>query len=648
MKQLSDRTKTGLRVFLAGLLILCGLAALFLRQGEDIQDLTPVAGTLDARAADFNQVIYEVGEDWAHYPLTLASTGAELEGLASTPHDSAIPYATYRLEMQAQPGQYLMLAGWSMDYSTRVYLNGTLVREVGTVADNAEASEPRIDYMLLPLYTGEDGQVEIVLQYANFVHKSGGHVPAFFLSAPENIQQMQERQDLYALTLGGGLCLFGLYFLLLAAMQRQVQYGLLALTCVLMGLRNQNFYVVHLLPGDYDWSVAYRFLVWMILMQVFAQLMLLASIYRPAVGKWAVRVYVALYGVLTLLCFALPTQQIADLTEASQWVSGPFLVYLVVCLLRKKSIRFHREDALVLGCYVLLLLAMAYEAEYEQIISAVTRSGTAPPAMLLFVLLLAVAVGLRTDRQQAAWQESRRQRDMLAQLNQLKNDFLQQMAHELKTPLTVMSGYAQLTRWQMEQDAVDESSQDHLHTISTEAQRLSALVSQLIRVANGEGRDTAMEPVCLDKLFEDAAQVCVPLLEKHGNRLVCQGGEGVRLLGNHGMLLQVLLNLTINANKHTRRGVVTYSAAPGGAGMVCLRVEDTGEGIPPEVAPHVFDKGYSTDGGSGIGLYICQDVAKLHGGQLTLEHTGPGGTVFCLELPEAKEEGSCERSHDHV
>lgn len=638
MKHLSSRTKTGVRIVLAIILILCALAALFLRQGEDIEDLTPVVGILDAREANFTDRIYKVGNDWAHYPLTLASTGAELEGLTATPHDSEIPYATYCLELQVQPEQYLMLAGYSTDYSTRVYLDGALVREVGRVADNAEASEPRIDYMLIPIYTGEDGQVEIVLQYSNFVHKSGGHVPALFLSTPENIQQMQERQDLYALTLGGGLCLFALYFLLLGAVQGQVEYSLLALTCVLMALRNQNFYVVHLLPADYNWAVAYRFLVWMSQVQIFALLMLLASIYRQAVGKWAPRCYTALYGVLTLLCFTLPTQEIAELTEVSEWITLPFLAYLVFCLIRRRSIRFHREDTLVLGCYVLFVLASGYEAEYSQIIMEVTRNGTVPPFMLAFVLVLAVAIGLRTNRQQAIWQESRRQRDMLAQLNQLKNDFLQQMAHELKTPLTVMSGYAQLTRWQMEQDAIDENSHDHLHTISKEAQRLSALVSQLIRVANGEGRDISMEPISLEKLFEDAAQVCVPLLEKNGNRLVCQGGKGIWLLGNHGMLLQVLLNLTINANKHAENGVVTYSAAPGEPGKICLRVEDTGEGIAAEAVPHIFEKGYSTDGGSGIGLYVCQDVAKLHGGRLTLARTGPDGTAFCIELLEAKEE----------
>ena len=66
---------------------------------------------------------------------------------------------------------------------------------------------------------------------------------------------------------------------------------------------------------------------------------------------------------------------------------------------------------------------------------------------------------------------------------------------------------------------------------------------------------------------------------------------------------------------------------------VCLLVEDTGEGIPEERIPYIFDKGYSGDGGSGIGLYICQDVVKHHGGTLTLASTGPGGTTFRILLP---------------
>lgn len=158
--------------------------------------------------------------NWTFYPETLASTQADLRGRETGAHDESVPYGTYRLELLAQPGQYLVLSGYSFDYSTRVYLNGKQVLEIGKVADTAAASEARINYMDIPIYTGEDGRVEIVCQYANFVHKEGGSLPRLYLSSPEKTQEMQRGNDLYSLALSGGLCLFGCYFLLLAAIQR--------------------------------------------------------------------------------------------------------------------------------------------------------------------------------------------------------------------------------------------------------------------------------------------------------------------------------------------------------------------------------------------------------------------------------------------
>ena len=84
---------------------------------------------------------------------------------------------------------------------------------------------------------------------------------------------------------------------------------------------------------------------------------------------------------------------------------------------------------------------------------------------------------------------------------------------------------------------------------------------------------------------------------------------------------------------NTRKAKVTLITRPRRFG----KIQDTGEGIPEERIPYIFDKGYSGDGGSGIGLYICQDVVKYHGGSLTLASTGPGGTTFRILLPRTPE-----------
>ena len=424
------KKQTWLLLLPAVLVVLCAMVWLFSSQEDATGELTPADGVLDARGADFAHTVYTLGSDWTFYPETLASTQADLRGRETGVHDESVPYGTYRLELLAQPGQYLVLSGYSFDYSTRVYLNGKQVLEIGKVADTAAASEARINYMDIPIYTGEDGRVEIVCQYANFVHKEGGSLPRLYLSSPEKTQEMQRGNDLYSLALSGGLCLFGCYFLLLAAIQRGPKYGFLALTCWLMGMRNQNFYVVHLLHPEYNWALAYRFLVWMIALQTFALLLLLANLYRGAAKRWVVWCYVGAYGVLSALHFILPTQQVKELTRLCYDVSVPFFVYLIFCLIRRliRTRTVHWEDGLILLGYALLLGADVYEAWFGRIMLAVTRRGTAPPYMLLFVFLMAVAIGVQSNRQREDLAESRRQQQVLTQLNQLKTDFLHQIA----------------------------------------------------------------------------------------------------------------------------------------------------------------------------------------------------------------------------
>ena len=158
-------------------------------------------------------------------------------------------------------------------------VNGSEVLEIGKVGASEAESEPRIDYMLIPIYTGEDGTVEVVCQYANFVHREGGGLTQMHLSTAENIDRMRRSQNLYSLVLGGSLCLFGMYFLLFAVFQGESKYVFLAVICALLGLGDQNFYVLHLLPANYNWAVAYRFLVLMITLQPCFLLLLLQKLF---------------------------------------------------------------------------------------------------------------------------------------------------------------------------------------------------------------------------------------------------------------------------------------------------------------------------------------------------------------------------------
>ena len=486
------------------LLVFVLLMLLFSNRSGDFSTMEAQDGVLDATSADFSSAVYEIDGEWTFYPEVLGS-GAELDAAQPGERDESIPYGSYRLKIHAQPKQYLTLGGYSFDYSTRVLVNGSEVLEIGKVGASAAESEPRIDYMLIPIYTGEDGTVEVVCQYANFVHREGGGLTQMHLSTAENIDHMRRSRNLYSLVLGGSLCLFGMYFLLFAVFQGEIKYVFLAVICALLGLRDQNFYVLHLLPANYNWAVPYRFLVLMITLQPCFLLLLLQSLYEKLAKPIVVRCYAVLYAVLAAAHFILPTQDIAPLSRIGYYLSMPFFLYLVVQLIRRfwRIRRLEWDDVLVLLGYLLLLGSNVYEAVFGRIVTTITRHGAAPPYLLVFVFLIAGAISLKINRREQELSESRRQREVLTQLNRLKSEFLHQMAHELKTPLTVMSGYAQLTDWQLGTGAVSADAHEHMQTISSEAQRLSALVSRLIDLANGGSPDIEMGVIDAAQLVED-------------------------------------------------------------------------------------------------------------------------------------------------
>lgn len=144
------------------LLMVIILLWFFSNRQTEFRELCPVDGVLDITEEDLSEEVVNIVNDWAFYPNKLYSPQDFTSGAVEMDPDETganCRYGTYRLVIQAQPRQYYAMTGYSVDYSTLVFVNGTEVYACGTVADNAAESVPQIVYMTIPMYSGETGEL---------------------------------------------------------------------------------------------------------------------------------------------------------------------------------------------------------------------------------------------------------------------------------------------------------------------------------------------------------------------------------------------------------------------------------------------------------------------------------------------------------
>jgi two-component system NtrC family sensor kinase len=206
------------------------------------------------------------------------------------------------------------------------------------------------------------------------------------------------------------------------------------------------------------------------------------------------------------------------------------------------------------------------------------------------------------------------------------------VAHQVGTPLNVISGYVQLLRAKQAPGSADAA---RLLTIQEQIARVTAIVQSLLDRTRRPA--LALRPLAPGELVSGLAELIRPSLVGHGIELALEVAPGLPLVGaDRAQLEQALLNLVTNAvDAMPNGGRLVLAARPHAAG-VALLVTDTGAGIPPESLPKVFDPLYTTKPpgrGTGLGLPILREVVEAHGGSVQLESQPGEGTTALVCLP---------------
>ena len=229
-------------------------------------------------------------------------------------------------------------------------------------------------------------------------------------------------------------------------------------------------------------------------------------------------------------------------------------------------------------------------------------------------------------------------------LEQMRSDFVSNVSHELKTPLTSIKGFVDTLKNGAITDEV--AATRFLDIIDIESDRLYRLINDILILSEIErmDKDYDKDRVEVGSVIEEVVAMLGLKAEQKGLKLNADTGEPLEMIGNRDRLKQMMINLIDNALKYTEKGSVKVEMKAVGH-WIKLSVSDTGIGIPDEYLERLFERFYRVDkgrsrnqGGTGLGLSIVKHIVLLYKGKISVVSKVNEGTTFEILFPRSKDE----------
>ena len=260
-----------------------------------------------------------------------------------------------------------------------------------------------------------------------------------------------------------------------------------------------------------------------------------------------------------------------------------------------------------------------------------------PMVWIVIVILGTLAIALLFNliyREKIRMQRLAMENTALDRVNRLKTDLMRTISHEMRTPLAVISGFAEITAENSRKNSSDIQTAQNLDAIAVEAKRMADMMEEMRQLALAQEYSKDRRPVDIGSVINQIARLYEKVMERKGTVLKLNIASVLPpIYANEGELTQVFFNLLRNADTHTVNGEITITAEVSD-GFLKTTICDTGTGIAQDLLPHVFDRGvHDEDGGTGYGLAICRDIITAYEGEINIDSQPGKGAVVTFTLP---------------
>ena len=581
------------------------------------------------------------------YPY-LPSTWVRTVGIQGRLPDEG--YGTYRLTLRSSKVlQNIALQNSIVISAFKVWTNGQLVLSCGEVgkSNNTHKSHILPQTVSLPA-SGKN--LELIVQVSNFGYEKGGLINSFVLGDAVSISEQKKNLSLYDVFIFASILLMASYHFILFLLRRKDKSTFyFSMVCFLMAIRTLlmgQMLMYNLFPGgpiNIFFAVSLATLSLGELFFVLFLQTIFPGCCPPALTRFSLIIYIP----YTCIIFLTPNILYSRLAIPYEVLSIIIFVFLIIALL--KAVKQKREGAVSVMLAVIVITAFGINDILNQY--SIIHTGNFIHVGLFLFLFVQSFMLSRKFSKSFSTVESMSER--LIRLDKLKDEFIANTSHELKTPLNGIVGIAQ-SLLAGAAGELDDAKKHNMRLIEQSGMRLSNLVNDILDFSKLKNNELTINKKSVD--IKQIVEVVFSILKSTAQSKSLELVNGIQqevffVDGDENRIEQIMFNLVGNAIKFTEIGSVKVLAEVNG-NFAVITVKDTGIGIPQDRFEDIFKSFEQLDGsqsrkseGIGLGLSITKKLVELQGGSIEVRSILGQGSEFSFSLPRISSLKMCETAN---